>query len=496
MFNFSDSAKYAEAANNLLFGKGLSINHSFFDLNLLSNFQINHSFPAGFLPGTSMILSIIFKIFGTSDTSILIAGLLFYILCATLVFLIAKTVASTKAGIISVCLFASSLFFHEYLNNFSSEIPFTLEILLITYFFLRVNKPIYKWPLILVLFIAACFTRQQVSVVLLSLATSVIIMQYFAFSSDQKKKTIPIVFVLIFVSAIGLFLTRNSNISPLTLIGATNISSTQAPGVIIRGGQMTLNQQESLFSKVFYNTYNFAKAPERLAFSPIFLLFIVFLFLKSPSNKSLSFKLFSGFSFVLFILAASATIPNARYVHPIMPLIYIGSGIALVEISKMISNKRIISTAFIISSLLFITLPTIGHHTLDARAISRTQNTNQPTIYRQIAKVMGENLPKGHLIVTNLDAWAAWYEGLTTMWFPLKPEMLNIKNKPEYIVITNYLENDRDFALGDWKEVVYAPNKISNKFLKDNYVVIKTFIIDPKENRESIEIKGTILKLK
>jgi len=109
---------------------------------------------------------------------------------------------------------------------------------------------------------------------------------------------------------------------------------------------------------------------------------------------------------------------------------------------------------------------------------------------------MAQKIPRGELIITNLDAWAAWYQGLTTMWFPVKPDFLGTYDqslKAKYIVITNYLEDDGDFALGEWQEVVYTPHAIKNQFLQDNYFVLDTFIIAPEEVYENRQYQGTIL---
>lgn len=493
---FSDTAKYAEAAKNVILGNGFTLNHSFFDPNAISYFQTGQAYNASFLPGTSYILSAVFKIFGASDMSIFYTGLFSYLLIALLIFLIAKYFSGVKAGVVAVLIFTPSLYFHDYLKNFSSEMPFTLLTLLAIYIYLAVKNRLLKWGAIFIIFLAGAQTRQQTIIIVFSFVISIFADHFASASQPQRKKLIAFSLGIAVFAITGLLLTKNSMSSPFYLLGTTNISTLQAPGVYIRGGEMALGAGESLISKLFYNVYNFAKAPERLANSAVFLLFTVFLFLKTSSKKIRFFKIFSAVSFVLIIFAASATIPNARYVHPILPLIYIGSGIALVKIAGMFANSKTLRTLFITVSLLFISLPTIGHYTLDARSRSRSLNLNQPPVYRQISRVMAENIPKGHLIITNLDAWAAWYEGLTTMWFPLSPEMLDMPNKPEYIVITNYLEGDPDFALGDWKEVVYSPKKITNKFLVDNYNVVKTFSVWPQDNRERLEIKGTILKLK
>jgi len=86
---------------------------------------------------------------------------------------------------------------------------------------------------------------------------------------------------------------------------------------------------------------------------------------------------------------------------------------------------------------------------------------------------------------------------LATMWFPLSPNRLipppGKPNNIDYIVITNYLERDSSFALGEWEEVVYAPYNIQNQFLTDNYRVLDTFIINPEQTYENQRILGTIL---
>ena len=80
------------------------------------------------------------------------------------------------------------------------------------------------------------------------------------------------------------------------------------------------------------------------------------------------------------------------------------------------------------------------------------------------------------------------------MWFPLSPGLLSgYQDKIEYIVISNYKEHDGDFALGDWREVVYSPKKIENQFLKTNYRLLTTFEIKPEQVYENQSYLGTIL---
>jgi hypothetical protein len=194
----------------------------------------------------------------------------------------------------------------------------------------------------------------------------------------------------------------------------------------------------------------------------------------------------------MLVVAASLTIPNARYVQILLPLLFINSAIALDDITaRLPATKKFLALGAMVG---FIVFPRIGELTLDRRSAPMALNFQQPPAYRQIAREMAQTIKPGQLVITNLDAWAAWYEGLTTMWFPLKPEDLDgHQDAVPYIVITSYQENDADFALGSWKEVVYQPDRITDPFLKKYYRVEKIFTIPADQAYENSRIRGTIL---
>jgi len=487
---FSDSAKFAQAATNFVNSQVLRISHSFFSPQLISSFSSSTRFPANFLPLISWVLSFVFRFFPVTDTTIAFTGLFFFVLSALLVFCIGKKLHSVKAGLISSLFFLSSLFFQEYALNFASETLFVFLILLFTYLLLLPKR--LKLFSLLPLFLLF-FTRQQAPVFLGSLVLTGLLI--FLFSRAEKKKKILILsglFSFTLLAILIVSLTTDYVLSPANIIVSFKIAAGSNFGTYIRGGEYQALGLFGLVSKVLYNFYNFIKAPARLASSVIFFLFLYSLFIKDKIKELGYFKLFTSISLFSFLLAASATLPNARYVHPIIPLVMICAGIGLVELVKNIPSK-LRNLALVLLSLLII-FPTIGHWTLDARARANQFNTSQPPVYRVISSVMADNIDQGHLIITNLDAWAAWYEGLTTMWFPLEIDMLEgYEDKVDYIVITNYKENDGDFALGEWAEVVYSPLEIENEFLKNNYDLLTTFEITADQVYENQSYQGTIL---
>ena len=487
---FSDSAKFAQATFNLLSNRGMNITHSFFNPHLLESFEFGSLFPANFLPLPSWLLSLLFRFFPATDLSVALFGLVFFVLSSLLIFLIGRKLHSTGAGLVAPLFFLTSLFFQEYALNFASEISFVFLILLFIYFLLLPKS----WKsLSVVPLITLFFARQQTPVFFTSFLISVLAAFLFSRASKAKKNLSVLLLGLIFI--LGIVVSRlnpSSILSPARIMGSFGISAGSTFGTYIRGGEYQSLSLFELGSKIFYNFYNFIKAPERLAFTPIFFLFIYSLFVKSKKKELKYFKIFTSVSLISFLLAASATLPNARYVHPIIPLVMISAAVGLVELVKNIPSKAR-NIALIVLSL-FIIFPTIGHFTLDARARANQFNVKQPPVYRQISSVMADNIDQGHLIITNLDAWAAWYEGLTTMWFPLEIDMLvGYEDKVDYIVITNYKENDGDFALGDWRQVVYSPDSLENEWLLDNFDLLETFEITPEQVRENKAYQGTIL---
>ena len=483
--SFSDSAKFYEAAKNLITGNGLVIHHSFFSSSALVSYYPGQSWPTGFLPLTSFILSIAFKLLPANDLTIAAVGFLLFAFCIGLVFLIAKKLHSARAGIVSALLFSSSLFFFEYAGNASTEIFFTTEILLFTYLALQKNKP--RWLAIIPLLLMF-ITRQQAILFLLALPTYFI----FFYLKNWRQQVLSILAVALFLLSFYLLVKGDvsSIYSPLKPFYSAQTAAGVNQGNYLRGQEFTAGpvSLKSISSKILYNVYNFAKSPDRLGPTVIFFLFLFSFF----NQRFRQFNYYTGTTLFFFVLGASASIPNARYVHPIMPLVIISASLTLIQILEKFSPKRLdIKLALII---FFLTLTTIGYFTLDARFRAQQFNLDKPPVYRQISTLMAESIPKGKLVITNLDALSAWYEGLTTMWFPLSPDQLaGFQDKVSYIVITNYKEHDGDFALGDWREVVYSPEKIGNQFLKTNYRLLTTFEIRPEQVYENQSYLGTIL---
>lgn len=190
------------------------------------------------------------------------------------------------------------------------------------------------------------------------------------------------------------------------------------------------------------------------------------------------------------------SLPNARYVHPVIPLLIIAFSILLTDLlTGLDSMKKNVAIGLV---LIVITLPVTGQLTLDYRFRRGQYNYGSPPAYKRISAEMAKYINPGELTVTNLDAWGSWYNNLSTMWFPLSMDMLNLhENKQsylKYIVITNYKEQDGDFSLGEWKEVLENPRNLKSEYLSQNFKLVEEFNISSSEIYEKQEVKGVIFK--
>lgn len=481
---FSDSAKYAEAAKSLIEGNGLRIHHSFFDPNA---FQVdpNIGFTAGFPPLPSYVMAFFFKFLPASDSSVILLGSLFFCVLIMLVFFIGRRYYGALTGSLAVFFLLLDHWWWEYAFNFSSEILFAIELLLSLYFILRKDK--FRL-LAFITLLAAFFTRQQSSLLLVSLVLSVVLL---SFLRDGFKKSLK----LLLVGAVGIWiifavskLDVSRKYSPLNAIYSTFMRTDISPGMYLRGELMTTGNLRSLGTKTFYNLYNFLKSPDRLSNYILWLGLFLFAFSRHTNSQDNERKTVGIVTLAVFIFGASMSLPNARYVHPVFPFLAILSSWGYVDTSRhLVANKKSFGLIFF---LLFLTIPYIGKVTFDQRFNRHYFNFDKPRVTKVIADRASHYIPKNKIVVTNMDAWLAWYHGITTIWFPKEMELINPHlDKIDYVFITDYQSNDSDFALNNWSRLLGD----ENFYFENKFKVIERGEIKDSESFEKITVKFVIL---
>lgn len=261
-----------------------------------------------------------------------------------------------------------------------------------------------------------------------------------------------------------LYSIEGRGITAATQIVSNGSTSDSLRGAVVDGGGIL-----TLTKKIFYNLYNFYKLLPQIMSPYLFALFVIGLFKWGKDRVQNSFKSASLFMVAVTLLVTAATIPFFRYVHPVVPFVYIIAVGALVEITKwsaslrgQISKNKFIVLASIFLILLFGVGQTLGVLLLDSRFEANTHNVGKPPVYVQLSYLLCDNTNKDQVIITNLDTWGSWYGERKTIWFPLEPKQIidpaTGKIPFDAIYLTSYLMDDQNYYMGsDWRLIFNNP---------------------------------------
>jgi hypothetical protein len=374
----------------------------------------------------------------------------------------------------------------NYATNGASESPFIFEIVAACYF-VSIKK---KWATVLtfLFLILMYFTRPFAFIYIVG------IVLFWLLNNFKAKKAI-----LCFIGVLIMgFLIDHLILLPLSgkyflysitrraLTSSFNQSSVASDA--LRGvspvslGVMVIQ----MLKNVFYNLYNFYKLLPQIMSPYLFALFVVGLFKWGKDKVQNYFKVASILMVVVTLLVTAASIPFFRYLHPIVPLVYI---IAVGTLVELISNFQFLNSKkmFVVFASIFLVLvfgagQTLGIVFLDSRFERNTHNVGKPPVYVQLSYLLRDNTDKNQVVVTNLDTWGSWYGERKTVWFPLEPKQLidptTGKIPFDAIYLTSYLIDDENYYMGtDWREIFNNPTN-SKKWTCDGCdEIVKEFTL-------------------
>lgn len=490
---FSDAAKFADMARNLVNGQGFNSSFSF------------AGGPPVILPFTPVSIAFFFKIFGINDFAVIINSLFYYLLTVLLSLLLAWNLTKNKIVSVGTALVvAFDLNILTYAFNGASESAFIFEIVA-AFYFMSLKK---KWATIIsmVFGVLMYLTRPQAFIYLSGLILFKLLLEY-----KVKKALIIFVFAasafLIFDFAVLSKIPENPFVYSLITRskGVSQIAAGSMGSDILRTGMYAENSGiiTTLFKKVFYDLYNFYKALPAVMNPYLFVLFAVPLFLVTPTNLLRSYKYSVVYCLMVTLLVTAAGIPAYRYIHPVVPLVYIISVAFLYDLIiklKAVGNKNSIVFTFLI---LFFTIgQSLGNFLLDSRFKSKIYNLQQPHVY----KILSEKLflvPEDAVVLTNLDTWGSWYGNRKTVWFSNKPQEITENGKiDEYdaLYLTGYLKDDANYYMGrEWMQIFENPTDKSMwtcegcDIIAEQFELKEIFEIKSSENFEKMDTRSILL---
>lgn len=469
--HFSDAAKYADIARNIIFNLGKTSSFNFWGSDNAQWIQ----------PVMPYSVALFYKLFGINDFAVIAASFFYFVLSLVFVFLLTQKIYKDKlTSVLSTVAVGFNYNLINYATSGASESPFIFELVAGMYYL-----SIKKWwgnVLGVVFMILMYFTRPQAIIYIFGLVL------YYFISNFSWKKSLLYTFLTFLVGTLiyAIF-------SKQGLIAVTQNLPGMAVSNSLRGSTVDFNLAV-LVKKVFYNLYNFYKAIPEIMNPYLFGLFVIGLFssfAKASQDKlQQSFKLSAFFMTGLTLLVTALTIPFYRYLHPVVPLIYIVGVGALVEIFKEHKFKNIIATLLI---LFFAVGQTLGIIFLDSRFERKNKNAGKPPIYAEMSYKLKEVTNKEAVTLTNLDTWGSWYGERKTIWFPLEPSMiLPVQENIDYIYLTSYKMDDENYYMGkEWREIF--TNSKNQKILPD-YKYVGEYEFKATDNYERENGKAVLLE--
>lgn len=505
--SFSDAAKSADIARNLLSGLGYKGTFSFWSSGI-GGLSQNEAFPSPWLPPlTPFSIALFFRLFGISDLAVIAPSFMYFICLVVFIFLLGRKLFGNLVGVLSAVVVATSKDFLNYATQGATEPLFTLEIVAVTYF-ISLKK---KWATIFatVFMVLMYFTRPQAFIYIAGLILYWLLLKY------KIKKAILIFGIILvagffvdylvlpnFAGKYFLYSITSRGIGTATAVVAGGSASDSLRGTVVSvntGGILTV------VKKVFYNLYNFYKLLPQIMNPYLFALFVIGLFVRNKNRVLYSYKIASIFMFALTLLVAAASIPFFRYVHPVVPLIYIIAVGTLLEIVsfKITNHKSIILVAtFLI--LIFAVGQSLGVIFLDSRFTRNTHNIGKPPVYVSLSYILRDNTEHDNVVVTNLDTWGSWYGQRKTIWFPVEPKQLidptTGKIPFDAIYLTSYLIDDQNYYMGDSWRIIFKNSEDSKKWTCDGCSEITKefkfkgkYTIPASDNYENQDVNAILL---
>lgn len=509
--NFSDGAKFADIARNVVNGLGYGGSFNFFGLTFEQTKQF--PFPAPWAP-PAMPLSVAaaFKILGISDFSVVATSGLFYISLVLATFVLGRKLFGNLVGFLSAVAIAANLNFLDYATSGASEVLFTLEVVLAAYLFiLRKN---WATTLGLLTLILMYFTRPQAFLFIAGFIFLWLLLRF-----DLRRAFL----ISLVLGIVGLVIDRlileplagRFFLYPILGRGLRTFFqySPLAPASIglraeLPTTELITSQWVILSKKVFFNLYNFYKLLPQIASPYMWALFAIGLFAWGKDRTVNALKFVTLLLVIGIFLITALTIPFFRYLHPVIPLVYLFAVATLVTIVETVvrvqwsgfSGWRTQLVALVASFLVFVFVvgQTLGVIFLDSRFWAQRRNIGKPPVYVQLSWILRDNTEPDGVIITNLDTWGSWYGERRTIWYPLRPEQLIPPEGGEIpfdaIYLTSYLIDDENYYMGpDWRQIFENPKSPKDEFIAKNYRFVGEFKVSADETYEKQEARAILL---
>ena len=497
---FSDSAKFADLAKNIVLGRGYGASFGLFDTRIIDAFN-GHLLLTNIPPSFPFSISIFFRVFGITDYSVILSSVTVYLAGAITLYFLGKKVFGELVGILASLAFIFDPAMLNYATSGASESLFIFEIILAALLFYINNKVSQFFGFFVLLLMY--FTRPSAVIYIFDFALFFIFLRFRKKSQILKVGGVAILVWLLSEAALVKFAGKYFLYSPISsfIYGTAKFSPLAASTETLRGGMISAGFQIKPFiSKFFYNLYNFYKLLPNILSPYLAAFFFLSLFRWEKEREKRIFRLIVLLMVAATFVATAAFLPIYRYLHPVVPFIYLLAIEMLVWVlTKLFKNPRKVWLTAFLLIFVFVIGQTLGKIFFDSRYLRAHTNPDKPPVYVQLSWLLKENTNPDDLIITNLDTWGSWYGERKTIWFPLQPSQLipseGKELKIDAIYLTSYKMDDENYFMGEeWREIFYSSEEFEDPFFAENFELAGKFEIEPEETYERERATAILLR--
>ena len=511
---FSDGAKFADIARNIVQEEGYVRSFTFFGERAIT-WPKDQYFNADQMPPLMPYsMAAAFRVFGVSDSSVILTSSLFFLASVVASYFVGKHLFGGLVGFLSALSIASNINLLDYATSGASEIALIFSVLVGFYFLLVGGKLGY--------FLSA------LSMYLVYLARPQAIIFIFGFIFYMLIRRFGLSKAIVVSAVLGVLtfavdrlviypLSWSRGFAPLLERGFQSIAAhplSESPSDVLRGAGVRAGSYQEILSKLFYNLFNFYKRIPDIMSPYLAFSFVLGFFIGSKKSEVQAGKFSVLVIVIATFFAAALTIPFFRYIHPVVPLVYIFAVGGLVEMigrsskTQTLIPKQLPKIKFKISKDQFVNLTSIflilvfvvglSAMTLfvDWRFNRQVYNLDKPPVYAlfggELKAVTGED----DVILTNLDTWGSWYGERKTIWLPVEPAKLVVADKQttyDAIFLTDYLADDENHYLGEeWKSLLDDPAGATEGLLEGNFEYVETIYAEADEVFENTAFKAVL----
>ena len=432
-------------------------------------------------------------VLGVTDQAVIAFSSFFFFLLVTAVFLLGRKLFGNLVGALSALAVLTNLNYLDYATSGASETLFAFEIVIGAYLLIlrRKGATISAFLVMLMMY----FSRPQAFIFIAGL-----VFLWFLLRVGFKKGLLGLLGLGILGLVVDKFiiypLSFKYPVTPVFIRGLQSIltySSAMAVSDSLRGGAISTLTYLAVFKKVFYNLYNFYKALPAIANPYLWGLFFIGLFWWGKDKTTNSFRASVVFMTLVTFLVTALTIPFYRYLHPIVPPVYIFGVATLVEIVSKLAKPKYQTFFSLILVLFFVVGQSLGAIFLDPRFTDKLVNRDKPPVYVVLSRKLKEITKPTDIILTNLDTWGSWYGERKTVWFPLTPVVVGGRSF-DAIYLTSYKMDDENYLMGrEWREIFVNP---TNQKILPGYKLAGEYFFEPYENYERQAARAVLLTKK